>query len=160
MIRFSLACVWGLLFGLGLGLCGLPRADVIQGALDFSGDFNPTLYIAVVALACVYHVGYRIALRRGKPWFADALHLPQKRSIDRPLLLGSALFGAGWGLAGMCPGATLVALPGGDPRAVVFMLAVGVSIVAYNRRVARQSSSDGPAWSGASAAPSSRASSL
>lgn len=128
MIRSALAFSWGALFALGLGIGGLSRADVIQGAVDFTGDWNPAVFLAVVGVAVVYQLGYRLALRRGRPLLADKFCLPEQTKVDARLLWGSAIFGAGWGLAGMCPGATLVSLPGGDARAVLFMATVLVVI--------------------------------
>lgn len=131
MTRSIIASAWGVLFGLGLGITGLPRADVIQGALDFTGAWNPALYVAVVVAVTIYQVAFRFARRRTTPLCAEAFAHPHQRRIDGRLVLGAALFGAGWGLAGMCPGGTLVALPGGDPRAIVFMLVVIATIRAH-----------------------------
>jgi uncharacterized membrane protein YedE/YeeE len=120
----STALVWGVIFGLGIGIAGLARPEVIQGFVDVTGAWNPALMVALVVGAGIYQLGYRAMLRRGRPLLAERLELPTRHRIDRPLLVGAVVFGAGWGIAGMCPGATLVAVPNGDPRSLIFVLAM------------------------------------
>jgi uncharacterized membrane protein YedE/YeeE len=83
----------------------------------------------MAAALAVSGVGFALARRRGAPLYA-AQHLwPTRRDIDRPLVIGSVLFGAGWGLVGLCPGPALVNLASLSPRMIVFAIAMGLGMV-------------------------------
>ena len=125
MISVLIALGWGLLFGLGAGVAGVARPEVILGFLDVAGThgpWDPTLGIALTVAVLVYAPAFRRLVRRGAPLMRPHFDLPTVHRIDRRLLTGAALFGAGWGAAGMCPGANLVALGGGDARVLLFAL--------------------------------------
>lgn len=144
MKRATVALGWGMLFGLGLALAGVPRPEVILGFLDVAGThgaWDPTLGIALSAAVLVYAPLFRALRRRGTPLLAPRFDLPTQRRIDARLVLGAALFGAGWGAAGMCPGANLVALGSGDPSALLFALSWTCSLLLVQRIQARRASS-------------------
>ena len=102
-----LAC--GLLFGFGLVLSGMTDPRRVIGFLDFAGHWDPTLMF-VMGGAILAHAPVVWLLRRRGRTLAGELRLPAERPIDGRLVLGAALFGLGWGLAGYCPGPALVAL--------------------------------------------------
>ena len=106
----EIAFLCGVLFALGLGESGMTQPGKVTAFLDFAGAWDPSLLFVMAGAIGVYAAGYRLVVRRPKPLFADAFHLPKARELDRPLLLGAALFGLGWGLAGFCPGPALTAL--------------------------------------------------
>ena len=123
-MRIVAAFVAGLLFGLGLLLSGMADPAKVLGFLDLAGAWDPSLALVMVgaiALAAVAFAGVR---GRATSLLGDPLRLPTKRTIDRRLIVGALLFGAGWGLGGFCPGPALVALGMGVPHALVFVAAM------------------------------------
>ena len=124
MIRAFVALLAGALFGAGLAFARMTDPTVVLAFLDLAGDWNPSLALVMAVAAGTMAVAYRLALARGKPWFAEAFAMPTSTTLDRPLLLGAALFGIGWGLAGYCPGPALAALAGGVDSAFWFVPAM------------------------------------
>ncbi len=125
----------GLLFGLGLALSGMTDPAVVLGFLDLAGAWNPALLFVMAGAVPVTFLGYRLAFGRGRPWLAASFDLPKNRTLDRPLMLGAALFGAGWGLAGYCPGPALASLPSLLPGTLAFLAAMrcGLWLVRWKR---------------------------
>jgi uncharacterized membrane protein YedE/YeeE len=101
----------GILFGFGLLISGMANPAKVLNFLDVAGSWDPSLAFVMAAAVAVTFVGYRFAFRRPTPLLSDRFYLPSARDIDRPLLLGAAIFGVGWGLSGLCPGPALVSLP-------------------------------------------------
>jgi hypothetical protein len=137
-MRILIALAAGGLFGVGLALGGMTDPRVVLGFLDVgaiaSGAWNPRLAFVMGGALAVTFAGYRLAWRGGRPWFAEAFSLPTKTKIDRRLLLGAALFGAGWGIAGYCPGPALASLPALAPGGIAFVAAM-LAGLAVARRV-------------------------
>jgi uncharacterized membrane protein YedE/YeeE len=116
----------GLLFGLGLILSGMTDPSKVLGFLDIFGLWDPSLALVMGGAIGVGFFAFAIAKKRIVNFLGGALHLPTSSQIDKPLVIGAVLFGAGWGLAGFCPGPALVSLASGQIKAaafVVFMLA-------------------------------------
>lgn len=126
-----LAFVAGILFAVGLGLGGLTQPHRVTGFLDAAGTWDPTLAFVMAAALAVYALAYRLHVRRPRPLLAVEPAMPGFGRIDRPLLLGAAVFGVGWGLAGYCPGPALVSLPTLGAEAVVFVLAMGGGMAGF-----------------------------
>lgn len=114
----------GLLFGIGLIMSGMSDPSKVIGFLDLAGQWNPSLAFVMGGALIVGLVAFRSARRRRMTLLGGAMHLPTLRDIDHRLVLGSAAFGAGWGLAGFCPGPALVTLATGQQKALVFVLAM------------------------------------
>lgn len=114
----------GLLFGIGLIMSGMSDPSKVIGFLDLAGQWNPSLAFVMGGALIVGLVAFRSAGRRSMTLLGGAMHLPTLRDIDHRLVLGSAAFGAGWGLAGFCPGPALVTLATGQQKALVFVLAM------------------------------------
>lgn len=112
----------GLLFGLGLLLAGMANPAKVLAFLDLAGAWDPSLMLVMGGAIAVAAPAFAWAKRRQRTLLGAPLELPQARQIDRRLLIGSALFGAGWGIAGICPGPALVLLAQG--KAVIFALAM------------------------------------
>lgn len=110
-MRIVVNALVGLIFGLGLVISGMANPAKVQNFLDLAGIWDPSLIFVMGAAVVVTFLGYRLALRRPAPLFADHFRLPTTKEIDPRLLLGAALFGLGWGLTGFCPGPALTALP-------------------------------------------------
>jgi len=116
----------GLLFGLGLILSGMTDPSKVLGFLDIFGLWDPSLALVMGGAIAVGLFAFALAKKRTVNFLGGALHLPTSSQIDKPLVIGAVLFGAGWGLAGFCPGPALVSLASGQIKAaafVVFMLA-------------------------------------
>lgn len=125
------AYVAGLVFGLGLVVAGMADPGKVKGFLDLAGAWDPSLAFVMGGAIAVGAVAFGIARKRTASFLGAAMHLPTARDIDRRLMAGSALFGIGWGLAGFCPGPAIVALGTGEPRAVVFVLAMVAGMAIY-----------------------------
>lgn len=104
------ALLAGSLFGLGLAMSGLTDPNRVLGFLDLFGAFDPTLLFVLGGAVATTTVLFRFVLRRGRPVFAERFQLSALRAVDRRLLIGAALFGVGWGIAGYCPGPALAGL--------------------------------------------------
>ena len=116
----------GLLFGLGLILSGMTDPSKVIGFLDIFGLWDPSLALVMGGAIAVGFFAFALAKKRDVNFLGGALHLPTSSQIDKPLVIGAVLFGAGWGVAGFCPGPALVSFVSGQIKAaafVVFMLA-------------------------------------
>lgn len=127
----------GLVFGLGLIVSGMFNPAKVLGFLDLAGLWDPSLSLVMAGAVPVAFVAFRIAAARRKTLLGQPLDLPTATRIDPPLLLGSAIFGIGWGLAGICPGPGFVLLSIDPARGLVFILALlaGMGLFELYRRV-------------------------
>ncbi|CAM3643332.1 YeeE/YedE family protein [Polaromonas hydrogenivorans] len=123
MLAFT-SLLAGLVFGIGLMISGMANPAKVLGFLDLSGRWDPSLALVMGGAVAVSAVAFSIARRRNASLLGAALKLPTARQIDRRLVIGSTLFGIGWGIAGFCPGPALVALGMGEAKAVVFVVAM------------------------------------
>jgi uncharacterized membrane protein YedE/YeeE len=123
--------VAGLLFGLGLLLSGMTDPGKVLGFLDVSGHWDPSLALVMGGAILVGVFAFALAKKRTTSFLGGALHLPKASQIDRRLVVGSLLFGVGWGLAGFCPGPGLVSMFSGQPKAAVFVAAMVVGMVVF-----------------------------
>ena len=121
----------GLVFGIGLIVSGMTDPSKVVGFLDLAGRWDPSLAFVMVGAMLVGIAGYAVARRRAVSFLGGAMHLPAARQIDRRLVLGSVVFGAGWGLAGFCPGPAIVSLGAGYDKAAVFTLAMLTGMAMY-----------------------------
>lgn len=114
----------GLVFGLGLIVSGMANPAKVLGFLDLAGSWDPSLAFVMAGAIAVGAVAFTVANRRARSFLGAEMRLPSGRQIDRRLVLGSALFGMGWGIAGFCPGPALVSLGMGEVKALVFVAAM------------------------------------
>jgi uncharacterized protein len=114
----------GLLFGWGLLISGMTDPGKVLGFLDLAGAWDPSLAFVMGGAVLVGLLGFTVAKKRSQSFLGSAMRLPTARDIDRRLVLGSLTFGAGWGLAGFCPGPALVAMGAGIPKAALFVVAM------------------------------------
>lgn len=121
MALIASAFVAGLLFGLGLIISQMINPAKVLAFLDISGAWDPSLAIVMAGAVAVSALGYAYAKRRGVPVLAPRLEIPARRDLEPRLLTGAAIFGIGWGLAGLCPGPALTLLPLGLWQAFVFV---------------------------------------
>jgi uncharacterized protein len=118
------AFVSGALFGAGLAISGMTNRFVVLGFLDVFGAFNPTLLFVMGGAVTVTAVAFRLVLKRPSPTCGGGFHVPAADAIDRRLIVGAAIFGIGWGLAGFCPGPVLVGAAAGLRDAWIFVPAM------------------------------------
>jgi uncharacterized membrane protein YedE/YeeE len=121
----------GLVFGLGLIISGMANPAKVLGFLDLAGPWDPSLALVMGGAIAVGFFAFLLAKNRARSLLGSEMRLPHARHIDRRLVLGSLLFGMGWGVAGFCPGPGLVALGMGESRAVVFVAAMLAGMVVF-----------------------------
>lgn len=125
MKRLLTSFATGLIFGLGLGISQMTNPNKVLSFLDFFGDWDPSLALVMGAALGVNVLLFRYILRQDRPALDVKFHMPQVSQIDHNLVVGSALFGLGWGLSGYCPGAAIAAVPAASSSVYVFLLAMG-----------------------------------
>jgi uncharacterized membrane protein YedE/YeeE len=124
MTRPLLPFLSGLLFAVGLALAGMTLPSKVIGFLDVAGRWDPSLAFVMVGAIAVYATAYRLSLRMARPVVATSFAAVPPARIDLRLLVGSALFGVGWGLAGLCPGPALASMGTGSAPMLAFCLAM------------------------------------
>lgn len=123
-MRLFSAFAIGLIFGLGITISGMINPAKVLNFFDIAGTWDPSLAFVMAGALAVAIPGYRLVFRRPAPVMDQGFQLPDTRVIDRRLVLGSATFGIGWGIAGFCPGGALPALGTGDPTVFLFLAAL------------------------------------
>ena len=141
----------GLLFGVGLLVSGMADPAKVIGFLDLAGAWDPSLAFVMGGAIGIGSVLFAMAGRRPRSLLGEAMQLPTSRSIDRRLVGGSLMFGAGWGLAGFCPGPALVGLGMGNRSAALFVAAMLVGMGVFEL-IERRRASGGLPGTGATAA--------
>ena len=119
----------GMIFGVGLTLSDMVNPARVINFLDFAGHWDPTLMFVTAGGLGVTALGYRLIFRRRAPLADAQFHLPTRRQIDLPLVGGSALFGVGWGLSGICPGPAFADLVTLNPKVLLFVAAMLVGMI-------------------------------
>lgn len=123
--------VAGTMFGAALALSGMTDPQRVRGFLDVFGRWDPTLAFVMGGAVLVMTLGWSIQRRMAKPLLAERFSLPDCRDLDGRLFAGSALFGAGWGLAGLCPGPAVASLALAPAQVLPFLLALLAGMAAY-----------------------------
>jgi uncharacterized membrane protein YedE/YeeE len=127
-MKSLLSFISGVVFALGLGISGMTRPVKVIGFLDFAGDWDPSLAFVMIGAIAVYFVAYRWIQRRSAPLLTEAFSVPQRTDVDRNLVAGAAVFGAGWELGGFCPGPALTSLASGTMPVMVFVAAMAAGM--------------------------------
>ena len=123
----------GVIFAVGLALSGMTTPANVIAFLDVFGSWNPTLAFVMGGAIAVHAPIYWLFVRgREAPTFARTFGLPTRRDIDVQLLAGAALFGAGWGLAGFCPGPAVASLASGASTVIWFVVAMLVGMFGFS----------------------------
>lgn len=125
------ALATGLIFGLGLILSGMTDPSKVIGFLDLAGPWDPSLAFVMGGAILVGVAAFRFAKGREKSLLGDVMRLPTARQVDRRLVLGGLAFGAGWGLAGYCPGPALVSVAQGGTQPLIFVVAMLAGMAIY-----------------------------
>ena len=136
MMQPLVSLVAGVVFGLGLAVAEMTNPLKVLAFLDLAGDWDPSLAFVMGGAVTVTALAFRFILRRPVPFYGERFHLPTLTQIDRKLLVGAALFGIGWGLAGYCPGPALATVLSGNSEAWLFVPAmlVGGALQRWQRR--------------------------
>jgi uncharacterized membrane protein YedE/YeeE len=118
LLRNLAALISGVVFGLGLSLAQMTNPDKVLNFLDMGGAWDPSLLLVLGGAVVLSTIAFHFVLKRKAPLWDDLFHMPLPKVIDRPLIIGSALFGIGWGLSGYCPGPAIASLGFGNPEAL------------------------------------------
>ena len=121
----------GLLFGWGLLISGMTDPGKVIGFLDLTGLWDPSLALVMGGAIAVGFFAFGAAKKRTRNFLGGAMHLPTSSDIDKRLILGALLFGAGWGLAGFCPGPGIVSMAAGQPKAAGFVVAMLAGMLVF-----------------------------
>lgn len=119
-----IAFLAGLLMSIGMAYSHMIDPDKVLGFLTINANWDPSLMLVMAAALAVYSCGYWLFISNGKPVFAASFSLPNKKTLDRPLLVGALMFGIGWGLVGYCPGPALAAISSGSYGTLAFIAAM------------------------------------
>ncbi|UBB18301.1 DUF6691 family protein [Comamonas odontotermitis] len=133
-----IAAIVGLVFGLGLLVSGMADPHKVLGFLDLAGAWDPSLALVMGGAIAVGLPGFALARQRQRSLLGEAMQLPASKALDAPLVVGSVLFGIGWGLAGYCPGPALVGITAGMESAAIFSAAMLAGMVLFGLWQARQ----------------------
>lgn len=123
--------VVGLMFGVGLMASGMTDPGKVIGFLDLFGNWDPSLALVMGGAILVGIFAFTMAKKRTTTFLGGVLRFPTNMDIDKKLVIGSLMFGTGWGLAGFCPGPALVSMADGQPKALVFVLAMLVGMLGF-----------------------------
>ena len=131
MTAVLVALAAGIVFGMGLAVSRMIDPFVVKGFLDFAGAWNATLAFVMAGAVIAAAPGYLLVSRLKAPVLADTFEIPSRRDIDGRLISGAAIFGVGWGLAGLCPGPAIAALSTGHGSIALFFAAMVAGMIAY-----------------------------
>ncbi len=130
-MRAAAALIAGLLFGIGLALSQMIDPAKVLAFLDIAGAWDPSLALVMLGALIVAAPAYALARKARGPLYGESFSLPTRRDIDRSLVLGALLFGAGWGLAGYCPGPAIASLSFGLWQPLLFVLAMIIGMALH-----------------------------
>lgn len=122
----------GIVFGLGLIISGMTNPAKVIGFLDIAGAWDPSLTFVMIGGIAVAFVGFKFVQDKTQAMFDEPIHLPGTTHISKELVIGSLLFGAGWALAGFCPGPALVTMGAGYKEAFIFVMAMIVGMTIHD----------------------------
>ncbi len=118
----------GVIFGIGLSISGMNDTSIVKGFLDITGEWNYSLAFVMATAIVITTVGYRYLFSKDKPLLASEFNLPKRSEIDKPLVIGSIIFGIGWGLYGFCPGPALASLASLSPYSLAFVISMAAGM--------------------------------
>nr|BFD67688.1 YeeE/YedE thiosulfate transporter family protein [Bdellovibrio sp. HAGR004] len=125
------ALVVGFVFAIGLGVSGMTQPQKVVGFLDLFGNWDPSLVFVMMGAIAVHFVTYLLIRRRSTPLLDTKWHVPTKTELTPALMVGAVLFGAGWGLAGFCPGPAVTSLASFEPRVFYFVISMLVGMYLF-----------------------------
>jgi len=123
-MKLFLVLCSGILFGLGLSISEMVNPTVVLNFLDVFGQWDPSLIFVMGGALITVSAGFHWIFKRQSPLFSEKFHLPKVKDIDSNLIIGAAIFGIGWGLAGYCPGPVIAGLAYAQLEGVLFCFAM------------------------------------
>ncbi|MCS6996314.1 MAG: YeeE/YedE thiosulfate transporter family protein [Casimicrobiaceae bacterium] len=136
-MAFVVSLVAGLIFGIGLIAAGMTNPMKVKGFLDLFGNWDPSLALVMAGAIAVGVVGFTLAKKRERSLTGEPMQLPNNTTIDGRLILGGILFGAGWGIAGLCPGPAITVAATGSIPVIVFVITMLVGMAIHDRLITR-----------------------
>ncbi len=133
LFSYLIILLAGLLFGIGLAISGMNDTHVVQGFLDVFGQWDSRLIFVMLAALIVTILTFPLILKRLRPVFDLSFHLPKFNQIDKKLVIGSAMFGIGWGLVGYCPGPAIASISYGYWQTAVFIVSILIGAFICNK---------------------------
>lgn len=130
-MQIFVAFMGGLIFGLGLIISGMADPSKVLNFLDLSGSWDPSLAFVMGGAIAIGFIAFHFAAKRKTSLLGADMSLPSNKQIDRRLVFGSLAFGIGWGLAGYCPGPALASLTTGNPKTIIFVIAMLAGMVVF-----------------------------
>jgi uncharacterized membrane protein YedE/YeeE len=127
-MKSLMSFIVGLVFALGLGISGMTQTHIVRGFLDVLGEWNLALIGVMAGAIMIHSTLYFLIKKRSTPLLDTKFHIPTRKDIDWRLLTGSAIFGLGWGWAGICPGPGIVAAVSGDINVLTYLAALLVGM--------------------------------
>ena len=128
-----IALLCGIIFGIGLSLSQMINPNKVLNFLDITGNWDPSLIFVMMGALAVAFVSFKWILKRPAPILAESFHISRKSPVDKPLILGAAIFGIGWGMSGYCPGPAVTGLGLLSFESVIMVVAIYLGFFAYNR---------------------------
>lgn len=122
----------GFIFSIGLAISGMTQPQKIIGFLN-PWDWDPSLLFVMIGAIGVHIIAYPLVRKRASPLLDTKWHVPTRKDVTPRLIIGSILFGTGWGLGGFCPGPGLASLPTGDLRVLLFVSAMIVGMILFKK---------------------------
>lgn len=127
------ALVVGFIFAIGLGLSGMTQPQKVVGFLNLFGGWDPSLIFVMGGAIAVHFVTYRLIRRRTTPLLTPKWQVPTKTEVTPALVIGSIIFGVGWGLAGFCPGPAVTSLASFELRPLIFVVSMLVGMFLFKQ---------------------------
>lgn len=131
-MRYLTSLLCGVLFGIGLTISGMVNPAKVIGFLDVAGAWDPTLAFVMAGATVPMFVAWIVKKNMKNPIIEAKFDISQNTKVDRPLLIGATIFGAGWGMAGICPGPGLAALTFGESGIIIFVISMIIGMVIFN----------------------------
>lgn len=129
----------GLLFSIGLALSGMVDPMKVKNFLNITGAWDPSLLFVMGGALMVNFVSFHFILKKKKPIFDQCFHIPNKKQLDLSLILGAAIFGIGWGLVGICPGAALASILHQQSEMWLFFISMILGMLVYEATQVKRS---------------------
>lgn len=128
-----IALLSGIIFGIGLSLSHMIDPNKVLSFLDISGNWDPSLIFVMLGALVVAFVSFKLILKRPAPIWVESFHISRKSSVDKPLILGAAIFGIGWGMSGYCPGPAIAGLGLLSMESVIMVTTIYLGFIAYQQ---------------------------
>lgn len=130
-LRIFIAFLVGFIFAIGLGISGMTQPQKVIGFLDIFGNWDPALMFVMLGAIPVHLISYQISKKRKSPLLDNVWHTPTRQDLTPRLIIGSAIFGIGWGLGGYCPGPAITSLASGSQSVLVFLVSMTMGMLLH-----------------------------